>query len=73
MNLVKEITTSRLFIEIYSVNANLLINEDASFFEDKDDAQIRDFIFNEIGAEEVRLYDLTVEGEKENLRTYSIM
>lgn len=73
MNLVKEIITSRLFIEIYSINSNLVVSEDVTVFEDKDDYQIKDIVLNQIGAEQVNIYDFTTEGEKENLRSYSIV
>ena len=73
MTLVKEIRTNKLAIEIYSTNPNLIVGDDSSRFEDKDDFTIRDIVLNEIGAEEVRVYDLTAEGEKENERGFAII
>lgn len=73
MNLVKEIRTNKLAIEIYSINPNLTISDDASRFEDKDDYQIRDIVLNEMGAEEVRIYDLTTEGDRTNQRGFALI
>ena len=73
MNLVKEIRTSMLVIEIYSLNPNLIVNDDPSLFEGKEDIAIRDIVFNQMGAEEVRLYDLAIDGAAQNLRTYSLV
>lgn len=69
MYLVKEITTSRIFIEIYSINQNLIVAADELSFEGKDDQQIQDIVFNQIGAEEVRIYDVE---NRSNSRSYAI-
>lgn len=72
MHLVKEITTTNMLIKIYSVNPDLIVDGDPAAFEGRDDAEIRDIVFNQIGAEEVRLYDLAIDGGAQNLRTYSL-
>jgi len=73
MNLVKEIRTSMLVIEIYSLNPNLIVNDDPSLFEGKEDIAIRDIVFNQMGAEEVRIYDLSYDGIISNLRSHSLV
>lgn len=72
MNLVKEIRTSTQLIKIYSINPNLTVGDDLSRFEDKDDFEIRDIVFNELGAEQVDIYDI-INGQMLNLRSYAIL
>lgn len=73
MNLIKEIRTSNLFIQIYSINPNLVVNEDSSAFESKDDYEIQELVFNSIGAEQVDVYDSGENSEPTNFRSYAIM
>ena len=68
MHLVKELRTANLLIQVYSLNPNLIVGEDSSIFEGKDDSQIKDIVFNQMGAEEVRIS----EGDGGNSRSYAI-
>lgn len=73
MHLVKEITTSNLLIKIYSINSELIVNVDSSIFEGKDDSNIKYIVFNEIGAEQVDIYDAHMDREPGNVRSYALM
>jgi hypothetical protein len=73
MNLVKEIKTLGLFIDIYSVNPNLIVSDDASRFQNKSFDEIKDIVFNEIGAEQVVIKFIGAEGQVIDSREYSIL
>lgn len=73
MHLIKELITSSLIIKIYSNNPNLIINEDASIFENKNDYEIQEIVFNVMGAEEVSVCDINTDSGPINMRTYSLM
>lgn len=73
MNLVKEITISNLLIKIYSINPELIVNIDPSIFEGKDDSDIKNIVFNEIGAGQVEIYDISTEGQLDNIKSYSLI
>jgi hypothetical protein len=68
MNLVKTFQTTTHTVKIYSSNPDLILDDDPSLFEGKDDNQIQDIVFNQLGAEEV----LISEGGGENSRSYAI-
>lgn len=73
MHLVKEIRTSNMLIQIYSLNPNLVVVNDPSLFEGKNDDQIKEIVFNNMGAEEVKIYDLDGPSGIKNYRGYAIV
>lgn len=73
MHLIKKLITSTLVIEIYSNNSNLIINEDASIFENKNDYEIQHIAFNELGAEQVSISNLGTDSLQMNIRTYALV
>lgn len=72
MHQIKQLVTSSLVIVIHSVNPDLIVSDDASVFEGKEDSQIQDIVFNELGAEQVDIYDLGPEGPI-NKRSFAIL
>lgn len=73
MHLIQEIRTSSLLIEIYSLNPNLVVVNDPSLFEGKNDDQIKEIVFNNMGAEEVKISDLDGPNGSSNHRGYAIV
>lgn len=75
MYLIKEIKTSNLLIQIYSLNSDLLVDVDSSLFEGKDDDQIKDMVFNQMGADQVDISSSPYRGDPEsrNLRSYALI
>jgi hypothetical protein len=73
MNLVKEIRTSSLLIKIYSVNPDLVVEDNVSIFEGKDDYDIRNIVFNQIGAEQLEIFNVVDDPELTNPRSYALM
>lgn len=72
MNLIKEIRTSELLVQIYSLNPNLAIGDDYNtLFENKNDEEIKEIVFNQIGAEQVSISNIVRDMGTENLRTYA--
>lgn len=73
MNLVKTLVTSSLIIKIYSINPNLIISDDIAIFEHKNDNEIQSIVFNQLGAEEVSISDIDLEGSPSNTRSYALV
>ncbi len=72
MHLIKQIVAGNLVIQIFSINPDLVVTEDASIFTDKTDSEITEIVFNTIGAEQVDIYDLGTEGPI-NKRSFALM
>lgn len=72
MHLVKEITTTNMLIKIYSVNPDLIVDGDPAAFEGRDDAEIREIVFNRMGAEQIEIYDNLGDGLSDP-RSYSLV
>lgn len=72
MNLIKELTIDNMVIKIYSINPNLVIDNDVSVFQNKNDIEIQHIVFDEIGAEQVDIYEMSGEGLL-NQRSYAII
>lgn len=62
-----------MLIQIYSLNPNLVVVNDPSLFEGKNDDQIKEIVFNNMGAEEVKIYDLDGPSGIKNYRGYAIV
>lgn len=73
MNLVKTLVTSSLIIKIYSINPNLIVSDDITIFEHKNDNEIQSIVFNQLGAEEVSISDIDSEGSPLNTRSYALV
>lgn len=73
MHLVKEIKTSNILVKIYSTNPYLIVVDDPSLFESKNDQEIQEIVFNQIGAEQVDVYDNSYDRKPSNLRSYSLI
>lgn len=71
MHLVKEIYTSNRFIQIYSLNPDLLVDVDASLFDGMPDHDIQDVVFNQIGADQVDISDRDLPGS--HVRSYAVI